>query len=83
MNSLFGEVRDAVQTEGVPLHEALQTITSNPARVLKLKQKGRLQEGLDADLVMLNEDLSIDSVIANGQVMVREGEAVIKGTFEE
>ena len=83
VNSLFGEVRDAVQTEGVPLHEALQTITSNPARVLKLKQKGRLQEGLDADLVMLNEDLSIDSVIANGQVMVREGEAVIKGTFEE
>ncbi|WP_144701281.1 beta-aspartyl-peptidase [Fictibacillus phosphorivorans] len=83
VNSLFGEVRDAVQTEGVPLHEALQTITSNPARVLKLNQKGRLQEGLDADLVMLNEDLSIDSVIANGQVMVREGEAVIKGTFEE
>ncbi|MBH0170458.1 beta-aspartyl-peptidase [Fictibacillus sp. 18YEL24] len=83
VNSLFVEVRDAVQTEGVPLHEALQTITSNPARVLKLKQKGRLQEGLDADLVMLNEDLSIDSVIANGQVMVREGEAVIKGTFEE
>ncbi|WP_137789938.1 beta-aspartyl-peptidase [Bacillus sp. E(2018)] len=83
VNSLFGEVRDAVQTEGVPLHEALQTITSNPARVLKLKQKGRLQEGLDADLVLLNKDLSIDSVIANGQVMVREGEAVIKGTFEE
>lgn len=83
VNSLFGEVRDAVQLEGVPLHEALQTITSNPARVLKLKQKGRLQEGMDGDLVMLNEDLRIDSVIAMGQVMVRDGEAVIKGTFEE
>ncbi|MQR96840.1 beta-aspartyl-peptidase [Fictibacillus phosphorivorans] len=83
VNSLFGEVRDAVQLEGVPLHEALQTITSNPARILKLKQKGRLQEGLDADLVLLNEDLSIDSVIALGQVMVLDGEAVIKGTFEE
>ncbi|WP_416731232.1 beta-aspartyl-peptidase [Fictibacillus sp. JL2B1089] len=83
VNSLFGEVRDAVRLEGVPLHEALQTITSNPARVLKLKQKGRLQEGLDADLVLLNEDLSIDSVIAMGQVMVQDGEAVIKGTFEE
>jgi beta-aspartyl-dipeptidase (metallo-type) len=83
VNSLFGEVRDAVQLEGVPLHEALQTITSNPARILKLKQKGRLQEGLDADLVLLNEDLNIDSVFALGQVMVRDGEAVIKGTFEE
>ncbi|MBD7965704.1 beta-aspartyl-peptidase [Fictibacillus norfolkensis] len=83
VNSLFGEVRDAVQLEGVSLPEALQTITSNPARVLKLKQKGRLQEGLDADLVLLNEDLSIDSVIALGQVMVQDGEAVIRGTFEE
>ncbi|MGA4720583.1 beta-aspartyl-peptidase [Fictibacillus nanhaiensis] len=83
VNSLFGEVRDAVQLEGVPLHEALQTITSNPARILKLKQKGRLQEGLDADLVLLNEDLNIDSVFALGQVMVRDGETVIKGTFEE
>jgi beta-aspartyl-dipeptidase (metallo-type) len=83
VNSLFSEVRDAVQLEGVPLPEALQTITSNPARVLKLKQKGRLQEGLDADLVLLNEDLSIDSVIALGQVMVQDGEAVIRGTFEE
>lgn len=83
VNSLFGEVRDAVQLEGVPLHEALQTITSNPARILKLKQKGRLQEGLDADLVLLNEDLNIDSVFALGQLMVRDGETVIKGTFEE
>lgn len=83
VNSLYGEVKDAVKTEGVPLQTALQTITSNPARVLKLKEKGRLQEGLDADLVLLNQDLSIDSVIALGQVMVRDGEAVIKGTFEE
>lgn len=83
VNSLYGEVKDAVMTEGVPLQTALQTITSNPARVLKLKQKGRLQEGLDADLVLLNQDLSIDSVIALGQVMVQGGEAVIKGTFEE
>ncbi|MDM5316879.1 beta-aspartyl-peptidase [Fictibacillus sp. b24] len=83
VNSLYGEVRDAILTEGVPLQTALQTITSNPARVLKLKEKGRLQEGLDADLVLLNQDLNIDSVIALGQVMVRDGEAVIKGTFEE
>lgn len=83
VNSLFKEVREAVLHEGIPLETALQTITSNPARVLKLKEKGVLAEGLHADLVLLNkDDLNINSVIALGQVMVQEGKAVIKGTFE-
>ncbi|RZT23287.1 beta-aspartyl-peptidase [Fictibacillus sp. BK138] len=83
VNSLYKEVRDAVLQEGIPLETALQTITSNPARVLKLKEKGILAEGLHADLVLLNkENLNIDSVIALGQVMVQDGRAVIKGTFE-
>jgi beta-aspartyl-dipeptidase (metallo-type) len=83
VNSLYKEVRDAVLHEGIPLETALQTITSNPAQVLKLKEKGVLAEGLHADLVLLNkDDLNIDSVIALGQVMVQDGKAVIKGTFE-
>jgi beta-aspartyl-dipeptidase (metallo-type) len=83
VNSLYKEVRDAVLHEEIPLETALQTITSNPARVLKLKEKGVLAEGLHADLVLLNKkDLNIDSVIALGQVMVQDGNAVIKGTFE-
>ncbi|OOE12240.1 beta-aspartyl-peptidase [Fictibacillus arsenicus] len=83
VNSLYKEVRDAVLHEGIPLETALQTITSNPARVLKLKEKGVLAEGLHADLILMNkEDLKIDSVIALGQVMVQDGKAVIKGTFE-
>ncbi|MDR7071916.1 beta-aspartyl-peptidase [Fictibacillus barbaricus] len=84
VNSLYKEVRDAVQSEGISLETALQTITSNPARILKLKNKGQLLTGLDADLVLLNkENLNIDTVIALGQVMVREGKAIVKGTFEE
>lgn len=83
VSSLYSEVKDAVLMEGVPFQTALQTITSNPARILKLKEKGRLEAGLDADLVLLNEDHSINSVIARGQLMVQDGEAIVKGTFEE
>lgn len=83
VSSLYSEVKDAVLTEGVPFQTALQTITSNPARILKLKEKGRLEAGLDADLVLLNEDHSIYSVFARGQLMVKDGEAIVKGTFEE
>jgi beta-aspartyl-dipeptidase (metallo-type) len=83
VNSLYKEVRDAVLHEGIPIETALQTITSNPARVLKLKEKGVLAEGLHADLVLLNkDDLNIDSVIALGQVMVQDGKAIIRGIFE-
>jgi beta-aspartyl-dipeptidase (metallo-type) len=83
VNSLYEEVKEAVLNEGIPLETALQTITSNPARVLKLREKGVLSEGRHADLVLLNkEDLNIDSVIALGQIMVQNGKAVKKGTFE-
>jgi len=48
VSSLFGEVRDAVQQEGVPLATALQVITENPARLLKLPGKGRRGPGAGA-----------------------------------
>lgn len=81
--SLFREVRDAVLNEKVPLEQALQVITSNPAQVLKLSQKGYIQKGKDADLVILDkETLTIQTVIAKGQIMVAQGSPLVKGTFE-
>lgn len=81
--SLFREVRDAVLNEKVPLEQAIQVITSNPAQVLKLPQKGNIQKGKDADLVILDkETLTIQTVIAKGQIMVAQGSPLVKGTFE-
>ena len=54
VTSLFAEVRDAVLLEHVPLGTALQVITSNPARILKLRGKGVVAPGADADLVLLD-----------------------------
>ncbi|MGM0922086.1 MAG: beta-aspartyl-peptidase [Bacillota bacterium] len=83
VSSLFKEVRSSVMDEGVPLESALQVITSNPARILKLKNKGEIREEKDADLVLLDkEKLTIDTVIAKGKVMVEGGVPIIKGTFE-
>lgn len=83
VSSLFQEVRDAVLEESVPLETALQVITSNPAKVLKLSNKGHIQTGKDADLVLLNkETLTIKTVFAQGKVMVKDGVPVVKGTFE-
>ena len=49
-----------------------------------LKQKGRLAAQLDADLVLLRrDDLAIDTVIAKGKLLVHQGKALVKGTFEQ
>lgn len=80
---LLKEVRECVQKEGIPLETAVKGITSNPASVLKLNRKGRIKEGFDADICLLKEDtLGLDTVIAKGQVMVRDGEQKVFGTFE-
>lgn len=83
VDTLYQEVRDAVQQEGIPLETALQTITSSVADHLRLTRKGRVREGNDADLVLVSPDtLEIQSVIALGQVMLRDGELLVKGSFE-
>ncbi len=83
VTSLFQEVRDAVLQEDLDLTTALGVITKNPATILKLKGKGEIKKGFDGDLVLLEgESLDIDTVIALGQVMIREKEVVVTGTFE-
>lgn len=81
--SLYNEVRDSVLKEKIPLDIALKVITSNPADILKLKYKGRLKKGYDADITILNKtDLSIDTVIARGKIMVRNKKIQVFGTFQ-
>jgi beta-aspartyl-dipeptidase (metallo-type) len=83
VTSLFAEVRDAVRVEGVPLATALQVITSNPARILKLRGKGALEAGADADIVLLDAaSLEIDGVIAKGRWLMKARTPLVRGNFE-
>lgn len=83
VRSLFDSLRDAVQRHHVPLAHALTAVTTAPAAVLGLAQKGRVEPGLDADLLLLRrDDLQLDSVIAKGRLLVQGGQALVKGTFE-
>lgn len=79
---LLKEVKECVERENIPPEIAVKAITSNPARVLCLAKKGHIAPGYDADLCILSEDLSVDTVIALGQVMVKDGTPIVKGQFE-
>jgi len=67
---------------GQPLERVLPPFTSNPARLLRLTRKGHLGVGADADLVALDDRGGAAEVMARGRWHVREGRAVVRGTFE-
>lgn len=81
---LFRQVAEAVKERGIPLEEALSLVTVNTATALRLADKGRIGEGRDADLLVLDSDsLEIRHVFAKGQHMLKDKEVIVKGTFEE
>ncbi len=83
VSSLWLEVHKAIQQEGIPLAEALKFVTANVADRLKLTTKGRIAKNYSADLVLLNKDLTIDTVIARGRVLIENKRILVKGTFEK
>ena len=66
---LLKEVKECVERADIPLEIALSTITSNPAETLNLKGKGKIEEGNDADLCILDQKLQITEVIAKGKTV--------------
>jgi N-acetylglucosamine-6-phosphate deacetylase len=55
---------------GVPFEDAVAAATSTPARVLGEPELGRIDIGLAADVVVLNDGLEIERVLAGGEVRV-------------
>ena len=68
---------------GIPLEDILPCITKNVAEALLLyPRKGTVQAGSDADLVLLREDLTIDTVIARGRKLMEGQRVLVKGMYE-
>lgn len=83
-SSLLIGIKDCVFNENIPLEVAIRAVTCNPAKVLKLKGKGKVERYFDADLCLLDEEtLDIDTVIAKGRVMVENKKPIVFGTFEK
>ncbi|MEZ8966146.1 beta-aspartyl-peptidase [Vibrio breoganii] len=82
-SSLLEEIRRGVNKFALSLSDMLVPITKNAAKQLGLSAlKGELRVGRDADVLLLNDELTLTHTIAKGRVMVSGGEAVVKGTFE-
>ncbi|MDP5158311.1 MAG: beta-aspartyl-peptidase [Flaviramulus sp.] len=82
INSNLEEVRLLVKKGGMPIEEAFKIITTNPANNLGLKNKGKIEVGMDADLCCFDDDLNLKDVFANGKHMMDNGNIIVKGVFE-
>ena len=79
---LIKAIKECVFREDIPLETAIRAITSNPAKILKLTKKGKIQVNMDADLCLLDESLDVDTVIAKGKIMVEDKQPIVYGMFE-
>ena len=81
--TLHDELKHMVNDHGMALEDALKLLTVNPARMMQLQGvKGEIAVGADADMIVYNADMGIDSVIAKGNMAVQRGEILLKGRFE-
>lgn len=84
VDTVYRQIVYQVQKEHMELSEALSFGTSNAAKALELyPKKGAVRECCDADLLIMNADLSLDMVIAQGTVMMKDGIVCRKGTYEK
>ena len=82
IQNLYLEWKGLVE-EGFLLENVLKMVTSNPAKRTGIDgSKGSIEVGKDADLLILDKDLKIESVMAKGLMMVHQGKVLVKGTFE-
>lgn len=81
--TLLKELTNLLKNTNIPWEKTIPLFTSNVAQHLKLnEQKGSIQTGYDADVLVLDKDLNIDLVIAKGKPLVEGGKPSVKGAFE-
>ena len=83
VDTMYRQVVYQVQNENMSLEEALSLGTRNVAKALEVyPKKGAVHVGSDADVLVLNGDLSMNTVIARGSLMMQDGVLLKKGTYE-
>lgn len=83
-DNILKQIVETVRAGVLPIEECIRLATSNPAHVLKLSKKGRVDVGFDADIILLDRDsLEVRNVMARGEWLMREGQIVRNEKWRE
>lgn len=70
VSNLFDCMKHCVCTMGIPLEQAVQAATENPARAIGMeKDYGRIAVGNYANLLLLDKQLQLKYIIQKGQII--------------
>ena len=79
--TLLENYRYLIKNQVISRQEAIQMFTSNVALFYKLKDKGEIKEGKDADLLFFDADDNVTDFIVLGRRVIEEGTLIARGTF--
>jgi beta-aspartyl-dipeptidase (metallo-type) len=80
-DSILQTIRELVRN-GIDWGRAAMCATQNPADLLGLSRKGRLEPGRDADVLVLSPDERVERVFCRGRLLVENGTPVVCGVFD-
>ncbi|MEO8822167.1 MAG: N-acetylglucosamine-6-phosphate deacetylase [Ginsengibacter sp.] len=67
--TLLKAVQNCVEHAQIPIDEALRMASTYPAQVMKLSDRGKIEEGLKANLTIFSEDFKPKYSVLNGEVI--------------
>lgn len=62
-------VRNMITLADVPLTDAVKMATSTPARIIGVHNKGTLERGMDADVIMFDQNINVSFTMVKGRVV--------------
>lgn len=82
MNGLHRIIKELIIKHNITLDEATKILTLNPSKALNLEDKGVIEEGKDADIIILDENYNINSVMALGEFVILNNKIIKRGKYE-
>ena len=68
--TMLASLRNLMKFTGLPVEQAILPLTENPARLLGIShQKGSIEVGKDADLVVLDSNWKVRTTFSQGEVL--------------
>lgn len=64
--TMIKAVKNCVEYVGIPVEEALRMASEYPAKVMNIQNKGKIEPGYKADLIVFDMDYNIEHVFING-----------------
>lgn len=82
VTSNLAETIRLIRDHNMPIEQAVTFTSSNVAQALGLAGHGVVEAGACANACLFTEDFELKGVFARGREMMRDGNVIVKGTFE-